>query len=160
TASCGPRCTRTGSRPSASSDDRVKRTVPSDPLPPGGWGRGPKAEGRRRVGVGGRLRMDLGLRGKAALVTGASRGIGRGIAVELAREGCRVALCARGKEALDEAAAELRGLGAEAISVVADVTTEDGVQAAVDAARAAFGRVDILVNNVGGSTGTSFQETS
>jgi 3-oxoacyl-[acyl-carrier protein] reductase len=104
--------------------------------------------------------MDLGLRGKAALVTGASRGIGRGIAVELAREGCRVALCARGRTALDEAAAEVRGRGAEAVSVVADVTTESGIREVVDAALAAFGRIDVLVNNVGGSTGGSFQETS
>jgi 3-oxoacyl-[acyl-carrier protein] reductase len=104
--------------------------------------------------------MDLGLRGKAALVTGGSRGIGRGIAIELAREGCRVALCARGKEALDEAAAEVRGLGADAIAVVADVTTETGIGEVVEAARSAFGSIDILVNNVGGSTGASFQETS
>ena len=104
--------------------------------------------------------MDLGLRGKAALVTGSSRGIGRGIALELAREGCRVALCARGKDALDAAAAEVRALGVEAIAVAADVTTPDGVREAVEAANAAFGAIDVLVNNVGGSTGSSFQETS
>jgi 3-oxoacyl-[acyl-carrier protein] reductase len=104
--------------------------------------------------------MDLGLRGRAALVTGASRGIGRGIAMELAREGCRVALCARGKDALDAAAAEARALGAEAIAVSADVTTVGGVREAVEATLARFGAVDILVNNVGGSTGSSFLETS
>ena len=104
--------------------------------------------------------MDLGLRGRPALVTGASRGIGRGIALELGREGCRVALCARGKEALEAAASEVRALGAEAIVVVADVTTASGVREAVEAANATFGAIDILVNNVGGSTGSSFQETS
>ena len=104
--------------------------------------------------------MDLGLRGKAALVTGSSRGIGRGIALELAREGCRVALCARGKDALDSAAAEVRALGVEAVAVPADVTTADGIREAVEAALTAFGAVDVLVNNVGGSTGSSFLETS
>ena len=107
-----------------------------------------------------RARMDLGLRGKAALVTGSSRGIGRGIALELAREGCRVALCARGKDALDAAAAEVRALGVETVAVAADVTTADGVREAVEAALTAFGAVDVLVNNVGGSTGSSFLETS
>jgi 3-oxoacyl-[acyl-carrier protein] reductase len=104
--------------------------------------------------------MDLGLRGKAALVTGASRGIGRAIAIELAREGCRVALTARGKDALDGAAAEARALGVESIAVPADVTTADGVREAVEATLAAFGGVDVLVNNVGGSTGSSFLDTS
>jgi 3-oxoacyl-[acyl-carrier protein] reductase len=103
--------------------------------------------------------MDLGLRGKAAIVTGASRGLGRAIAVELGREGARVCLCARGGEALETAAAEVRSLGAEAVAVVADVTSEGGPRTVVDAALAAFGRIDILVNNVGGSTGTSFEET-
>jgi 3-oxoacyl-[acyl-carrier protein] reductase len=104
--------------------------------------------------------MDLGLRGKVALVTGTSRGIGRGIALELAREGCRVALCARGKDALEAAASEVRALGVEALAIPADVTTAEGVGQAVDAALDAFGGVDVLVNNVGGSTGGSFLETS
>jgi 3-oxoacyl-[acyl-carrier protein] reductase len=103
--------------------------------------------------------MDLGLRGKAALVTGASRGIGRGIALELGREGCRVALCARGRETLEATAAQVRALGVDAITVVADVTTHEGAEAAAAAAQSAFGAVDVLVNNVGGATGGSFQET-
>jgi 3-oxoacyl-[acyl-carrier protein] reductase len=80
--------------------------------------------------------------------------------MELAREGCRLALCARGKDALDSAAAEARTLGVEVIAVPADVTTADGVRHAVEAALAAFGAIDVLVNNVGGSTGSSFLETS
>jgi len=104
--------------------------------------------------------MDLGLRGKAALVTGSSRGLGRAIAVELAREGCRVCLCARGPEALEDTAEAVRALGAEATAVVADVTTDDGAGAVLDATLGAFGGIDVLVNNVGGSAGTSFQETS
>jgi 3-oxoacyl-[acyl-carrier protein] reductase len=103
--------------------------------------------------------MDLGLAGKAALVTGSSRGIGRAIAVELAREGCRVALCARGPEALEAALAELRAAGAESVAVTADVTTAEGVEAAIEATRAAFGGIDVLVNNAGGSTGGAFLET-
>jgi 3-oxoacyl-[acyl-carrier protein] reductase len=103
--------------------------------------------------------VDLGLSGKAALVTGASRGLGRAIALELAHEGARVALCARGTDALEATAAEIRAQGAVAVAVVADVTTEDGVQKLVDTAVTAFGGVDVLVNNVGGSTGTSFSET-
>jgi 3-oxoacyl-[acyl-carrier protein] reductase len=103
--------------------------------------------------------VDLGLSGKAALVTGASRGLGRAIALELAHEGARVTLCARGQEVLEATAAEVRRLGAVAVAVVADVTTEAGVQKVVEAAIGAFGGVDVLVNNVGGSTGTSFTET-
>ena len=103
--------------------------------------------------------MDLGLKGRVALVTGASRGLGKSIAVELAREGCRVGLCARGREALDAAAAEVRALGTEAVVIGADVTTEPGIREAVDGTLRAFGQVDVLVNNVGGSTGSSFQET-
>jgi 3-oxoacyl-[acyl-carrier protein] reductase len=104
--------------------------------------------------------MDLGLSGKAAIVTGSSRGIGRAIGLELGREGCRVCLCARNKAALEDAGAEVRRLGVDAVTVVADVTTEDGARAVVDAALAAFGQLDVLVNNAGGSTGGSFLETS
>lgn len=97
--------------------------------------------------------MDLGLKGKAALVTGSSRGIGRAIAAELAREGVRVCLSARGAEALERTAAELRASGAEVATVAGNVATPEGAAAAVDAAARAFGALDILVNNVGGSGG-------
>jgi 3-oxoacyl-[acyl-carrier protein] reductase len=93
--------------------------------------------------------MDLGLAGKVALVTGASSGIGRGIADELAREGAAVAICARGGAALDTAVAGLRAHGVDALGVQADVATSPGVERVVAATLERFGRIDCLVNNAG-----------
>jgi 3-oxoacyl-[acyl-carrier protein] reductase len=104
--------------------------------------------------------MELGLRGKVVLVTGASRGIGRAIAEAFAEEGCRLCICARGQQALDEAAAALRERGAEVLAVAADVTQPDQVEQVVQATLARYGRIDVLVNNVGGSTGGGIAETS
>ncbi len=95
--------------------------------------------------------MDLGLTGKCALITGSSRGIGRAIALALAGEGCRVALCARGGADLERAVAAANERGGQAIGLTGDVTTPEGVQSISEGALAAFGAVDILVNNVGGS---------
>jgi 3-oxoacyl-[acyl-carrier protein] reductase len=106
--------------------------------------------------------MDLGLSGKVALVTGASRGIGRAIALGLASERCRVMLCARGAADLDAAVGEARaraGDDAAARGLVADVTTSAGAAAVVDAAVAAHGGLDIVVNNVGGSGARDFAST-
>ena len=97
--------------------------------------------------------MDLGLTNRIALVTGASKGIGAAIAHELAREGADVAICARDPAVLDETARQLAALGRQVIAVSADLATGAGVQAVVDATLARFGRVDILVNNVGGAGG-------
>jgi dihydroxycyclohexadiene carboxylate dehydrogenase len=85
--------------------------------------------------------------GKTAIVTGAAQGIGREVALRLAREGARVALVDR-----SELIEEVRGeAGDAAIAVTADLETFAGAQSAVERARAAFGRIDILVNNVGGT---------
>jgi 3-oxoacyl-[acyl-carrier protein] reductase len=103
--------------------------------------------------------MDLALNDKVALVTGASRGIGRAIALALAAERARVVLCARGPAELDVAVRDARARGGAddaAIGVAADVTTPAGVAAAVDAAVRAYGGVDIVVNNVGGSGARTF----
>jgi 3-oxoacyl-[acyl-carrier protein] reductase len=94
--------------------------------------------------------MDLSLRDKAAIVTGGSRGIGRAIALALADEGCRVAICARGEEALRAVEAELRARGVDALGIVADVTHADDIERVVAETAARFGRLDILVNNAGG----------
>ena len=96
--------------------------------------------------------MDLDLKKKAALITGSSRGIGLAIAKELLGEGARVCLCARNRETLDQAARDLAHLG-QVVSAAADVATEEGAAKAVAATVSAFGRIDLLVNNVGGSRG-------
>ena len=93
--------------------------------------------------------MDLGLKDKVALVTGASKGIGKGIAEELAREGARVSICARGKDALEGFAEQLRKQGTAVCAVPGDATKVKDVERVVDQTIKEFGRIDILVNNAG-----------
>lgn len=96
--------------------------------------------------------MELQLRGKTALVTGASMGIGRAIAKGLAAEGVRVAVLARRSELLETLAAEIDAAGGPRPAlVVQDIMAEDAALRIRDAALAALGQVDILVNNAGGS---------
>jgi 3-oxoacyl-[acyl-carrier protein] reductase len=90
--------------------------------------------------------MDLGLRGRKALLSGASRGMGKGCALALAREGVAVTIVARKREALERAADEIRALGVTATAVAADITTPEGRTAAL----AACPEPDILVNNADG----------
>ena len=101
--------------------------------------------------------MDLGLTGKVALVTGSSRGIGRGIATRLVEEGADVVFSARGAEALDTAVRDATGPG-RAHGVVADVTSPEGAAAVVAAAVETFGGLDVVVNNVGGSGARTIAE--
>lgn len=91
--------------------------------------------------------MDLGLKGKSVVVTGASKGIGRAIAVGLAQEGVHVAICARGEEALEATAQDLRAIGARVFSRTCDVGDPAALSGFLDAARQALGGPDILVNN-------------
>jgi NAD(P)-dependent dehydrogenase (short-subunit alcohol dehydrogenase family) len=96
------------------------------------------------------MAMELGLKGRTALVTGASKGIGRAIARGLANEGVNLVLLARGMDALAATAADLRSrYGVKALPVAADITKTDSVNAAAEAARAEFGTVNIVVNNAG-----------
>jgi 3-oxoacyl-[acyl-carrier protein] reductase len=101
--------------------------------------------------------MDLGLGGKVALVAASSRGLGRAVAEELAREGAQLVLCARGEAALSETAAAIRASGAAVEAVVADVSQAAGVAHVVEAGMRAFGRVDILVTNGGGPPAGPFE---
>ncbi len=101
--------------------------------------------------------MDLGIHGKTALVCGASKGLGRGCAAALAREGCRVTLIARQREALEKTAGEIRAAtGATVAIVTADITSEEGRAAAL----AACPNPDILVTNAGGPPPGDFRKFS
>ncbi|MGH7810994.1 MAG: SDR family NAD(P)-dependent oxidoreductase, partial [Candidatus Binatia bacterium] len=95
--------------------------------------------------------MDLGLRGKVALVAGASQGMGRATALGFSREGAKVAICARGEAALNEAAAMIRKqTGGEVLALVADMSKPDDIKRFVNESARHFGRVDVIVNNAGG----------
>ncbi|MGH2461866.1 MAG: SDR family NAD(P)-dependent oxidoreductase [Chloroflexota bacterium] len=104
--------------------------------------------------------MDLGLKGKAVLVTGGSRGIGRAIAHAFADEGVNVAICARGEDRLRETEEELRAKGVKVVAVAADVCRREDVERVVATAFEGLGRLDVLVNNTGGTRGRGLLETT
>ena len=93
--------------------------------------------------------MNLGLRGKRAIVTGGSQGIGRCCALALAREGVRVCIVARTRTTLDSVVAEINSAGGEGHAVAVDLTRRENCDAVINETVAAFGGVDILINNVG-----------
>jgi NAD(P)-dependent dehydrogenase (short-subunit alcohol dehydrogenase family) len=103
--------------------------------------------------------MELGLGGKAALVTGASEGIGEAVALGLAAEGAKVAICARTADKLEAAAARIRReTDAEVAAIPADMRTLEGCEAFVNQAALRLGGIDILVNNAGASAFGAFVE--
>ena len=106
--------------------------------------------------------MDLELTGKVAVITGGSRGLGYASAEALAAEGARVVICARGEEQLARAVEQIREntSGADVLAVPADVSTEDGVRRVIDGAVSQYGRLDILVNNVGLARGGDLEATT
>lgn len=104
--------------------------------------------------------MDLKLNGKVALITGGSRGIGRGIALALAQAGCTVVLTARDKVALDGVAAEVVRAGGKAVVFDVDLLQQGAADKLADAVKAKCGRLDILVNNAGAVKRGNFFELS
>ena len=104
--------------------------------------------------------IDLELNGKAVLVTGGNRGIGKAIALAFAGEGANVAICGRDETALAGAKAEIEAKGVQANAVVADLFTAEGCKAAVAAATDAFGQLDILVNNASTNIGGRLETLS
>jgi 3-oxoacyl-[acyl-carrier protein] reductase len=104
--------------------------------------------------------MDLQLNGKVALITGGSRGIGRGIALSLAKAGCTVVLTARDKPALDNVAAEIERAGGKARVFATDLLQDGATAALADKVKAECGRLDILVNNAGAVRRGSFFKMS
>ena len=102
--------------------------------------------------------MDLGLKGKVAVVTGGTQGIGRATALRLAQEGANVAICARTQEAVDATAAEIQKLGVQGLGVKADMSKGADIERFMKAVVDRFGRIDILVNNAGTSKRGAFLE--
>jgi 3-oxoacyl-[acyl-carrier protein] reductase len=107
--------------------------------------------------------MDLGLTGKVAIVTGGSRGLGLAAAKALAAEGAHVVICARGEEQLQKAVNEIlqnATSAARAITVKADVSTQAGVDSVIEFAIKSFGRLDVVVNNIGLGKGGDLETTT
>tara|TARA_B100000029_G_scaffold516253_2_gene628081 strand:- start:88536 stop:89306 length:771 start_codon:yes stop_codon:yes gene_type:complete len=104
--------------------------------------------------------MNLGLEGKVALITGSSKGIGRSIGLCFAAEGCNVSLSARGNSKLRETEREVAELGVETQATVGDLTTANGIEKVVGETLERWGKIDILVNNVGGSIWNSFVDVT
>ena len=104
--------------------------------------------------------MELGLEGKVAIVGGASKGLGRAVALELAKEGVRVVVAARSEDKLKEVAEEIKKLGGEALPVKADFNMPGDIRMVVDRASEKFGDVDILVTNTGGPPAGNFFDIS
>lgn len=100
--------------------------------------------------------MDLGIRGKTAFVAGGSKGIGKAAALQLGAEGCNVAVVARERSAIDAAVEQINGSGGSAVGVSADLSTPDGVEAALAQTHAAFGWPDIVVGQTNELKGRSF----
>ena len=104
--------------------------------------------------------MDLGLKDKVAVITGGSRGIGKAIALGFAKEGCHIAICARNKAQLEKSVEEIKKNKVTVLGFSGDITKDNDVDRFTENVLSKFGRVDILVNNVGGNKRNLFENTS
>jgi 3-oxoacyl-[acyl-carrier protein] reductase len=104
--------------------------------------------------------VDLGIAGKTALVSGGSKGIGGAIARELAAEGARVVVTARGQEAIDQTVADIEKAGGTASGIAADFTTKEGIHAAIDFTEATYGAPEIAIFNVYGPQSGRYEDTT
>ena len=103
--------------------------------------------------------MDLGIEGKFALVTAASKGLGKAVATQLALEGANVVICSRNLESLQKAKSEIAKKTNKEVSIIAcDVTDETQVQQMIDSIKDEFGAIDILVTNAGGPPAGDFSD--
>jgi 3-oxoacyl-[acyl-carrier protein] reductase len=89
------------------------------------------------------------LEGKVALVTGAGRGIGKAVALSLARSGCRIVLASRTRDQIEQVKSDIRAQGGQALSIATDLTKDDEIQRLIEESQAAWQRVDFLINNAG-----------
>jgi NAD(P)-dependent dehydrogenase (short-subunit alcohol dehydrogenase family) len=103
--------------------------------------------------------VDLGLKGKVAIITGSTEGIGRATALKFAKEGTKVAICSRDAAKVERTVAEIKAAGGEVFGMVADISKAADIENFVNGAVKHFGRVDILVNNAGSSQRGAFLET-
>ena len=103
--------------------------------------------------------MDLGLKGKVAIITGSTEGIGKATALNFAQQGAKVAICSRDAEKVKQAVAEIEAAGGEVLGMAADISKAADIEQFINAVAAKFGRIDILVNNAGSSQRGAFLET-
>ncbi|MEI7679543.1 MAG: SDR family oxidoreductase [Betaproteobacteria bacterium] len=103
--------------------------------------------------------MDLGLKGKVAIITGSTEGIGKATALNFAQQGAKVAICSRDAEKVKHAVAEIEAAGGEVLGMAADISKAADIEQFINAVAAKFGRIDILVNNAGSSQRGAFLET-
>jgi 3-oxoacyl-[acyl-carrier protein] reductase len=101
--------------------------------------------------------MDLGLRNKVAFVAASTQGLGKSVALELAREGAKIIICGRNKESLKTAEAEIKALGASVLPLAGDLSIHENRKYFIDTALKEFGAVDILVTNSGGPPPGTFE---